>query len=123
MRFHGTDEDSATDIVQNGLNRKKWQTIIAEQGGDPTGFSLTDDLLIARQHAVKAATLRGQRGAIIAAQDGELPTQETGDGTESFDPGETKILPHEMKFVGPGVFCFVERDINPLTSPANAKSE
>ncbi len=119
MRYHGTDEDSAIDIVQNGLNRKKWQTIIAEHGGDPSGFSLTDDLMVARQHAVKAATMRGQRGAIIAAEESELPTQATGDGTESFDPGETKILPGEMKHVGSGVFTIIERGIAPLHPSAN----
>lgn len=67
MRYHGTDEDSANDIVQNGLNRKKWQRIVAREGGDPTGFSLTDDIEIARQHcaivAARAVTALKANGA------------------------------------------------------------
>jgi hypothetical protein len=118
MRYHGTDENSADDIVRNGLSRKKWQRIVAREGGDPTGFSLTEDQAVARQHAVKAATLRGGKGAVIAADDGELPTQATGDGTQSFDPGESKILPADMKDVGPGVFKVVEKEIHSLSPPA-----
>ena len=118
MRYHGTDEDSADDIVQHGLSRKKWHTIVLNQGGDPTGFSLTDDLEIARKHARKSAALRHRKGAIIAAEDDKLPTQATGDGTQSFDPGETKILPKEMKGVGPGVFRVLERNIAALAPPA-----
>jgi hypothetical protein len=117
MRYHGTDEDSANDIVQNGLNRKKWQTIVAREGGDPSGFSLTDDPEIAREHARKAATLRGRRGAIISADDADLPAQATGNATQAFDPDETKILPQDMKQVGPGVFKLVEKDIPPFSVP------
>ena len=58
-------------------------------------------------------------GCVIAAEDSDLPVLEIGDGTESFDPGETKILPREMKFGGPGVFTIIERDIAPLALPAN----
>jgi len=118
MRYHGTDESSADDIVQNGLSHKKWQRIVAREGGDPTGFSLTDDPVVARQHAVKAATLRKRKGAVIAAEDAELPAQATGDGTQSFDPGESKILPKNMKDVGPGVFKIAEKDIAPYTPSA-----
>lgn len=118
MRYHGTDEDSANDIVHNGLNRKKWQRIVAQEGGDPTGFSLTDDIGIARQHAIKSATLRGRNGAILAADDADLPKQATGSGAQSYDPGETKILPRDMKSVGPAIFRVAIRGIAPLSPPA-----
>jgi hypothetical protein len=118
MRYHGTDEDSGHDIADNGLNKKKWKKIVDGEGGDPTGFSLTDDLDVARQHAQKAATLRNKPGAIIAADDSRLPAQATGDGTKNFDPGETKIRPKDMRKVGPGVFKIVEDRIPPLTRPS-----
>src|ERR1700722_2641578 len=118
MRYHGTDEESAADIVQNGLGRQEWEKIVAREYGDPAGFSLTDDPTTARYHAAKAATLRNRKGAVIAADDAELPRQATGERTQSFDPGETKILPKDMKSVGPGVFQVVEKDIASFAPPA-----
>ena len=118
MRYHGTDADSAHDIVRNGLSRNKWHKIVVLEGGDTTGFSLTDDPMVARQHAAKAASLRNRKGAVIAADDSELPIQATGDGTQSFDPGESKILPKDMKDVDPGVFKIVEEDIVSFSPPA-----
>ena len=56
-------------------------------------------------------------GAVFAADDGDLPIQATGDATEGFDPGETKILPAGMKSVGPGVFNIVEKNIASLSPP------
>jgi hypothetical protein len=99
------------------LSRKKWQRIVAREDGDPTGFSLTDDPMVGRQHAAKAASLRNRKGAVIAANDGELPIQAVGDGTQGFDAGETKILPKDMKDVGPGVFKIVEEDIASFSPP------
>ena len=118
MRYRGTDEDSADDIVQNGLSRRKWYSIVVDEGGDTTGFSLTNDPIVARHHAVKTATLRNRKGAVIAADDAELPIQTTGDGTQSFDPGESKILPEDMNEVGPCVFKVVEKDIVSFSPPA-----
>lgn len=118
LRYHGTDEDSANDIEQNGLSRRKWYKIVLHEGGDTAGFSLTSDPIVARQHAVKSATLRSRKGAVIAADDSELPMQATGDGTQSFDLGESKILPEDMKDVGPGVFKVVEKDLDSFSPPA-----
>ncbi len=113
--YHGTDTDSAHDIEKNGLSKKKWKQHV-DEGGDPSGFSVTEDIGVARQHAQKSATLRGKKGAVIAADDGDLPNLQTGTGPQGFDPGESKIPPKNInkKDVGPGVFKVVEDNIPPL---------
>jgi hypothetical protein len=77
---------------------------------------VTDDIKVARQHAQKSATLRGKKGAVIAADEGDLPNLQTGTGPQRFDPGESKIPPKNInkKSVGPGVFKVVDDGIPPL---------
>ena len=102
--YHGTDEESGQNIVEKGLSKRQWQQHV-DEGGDPTGFSLTEDIAIARQHAAKSAFLRDKsKEVILTADEANLPPLAKGTATESFDAGESKILPEHInkRSVGPG---------------------
>jgi hypothetical protein len=113
--YHGTDNESAADVVENGLDRAKWQKYV-DEGGDGTGWSVTTDPKIAAAWAAARAFLRGKpSGTVIVANEKDLPPLAKGTGVESFDPNERKILPKDFRKVGPGVFKVLLPDIPPLS--------
>ncbi len=104
--YHGTDEDSAKNIVENGLDQQAWETAAGGAGPDPKGFSVTDNL----QHAADWARWRAwerlgteDRGIILEADPAKLPLS-VGQSGQWADPGERFIRPEDFPKVGPGVF-------------------
>src|SRR5438445_6252297 len=49
--YHGTDQDSAQNIMLNGLDQQAWEIAAGGAGPDPKGFSVTDNLEHARDWA------------------------------------------------------------------------
>jgi hypothetical protein len=100
--YHGTDAQSADDIVKNGLS--------VDQAGkvgnpmDEKGFSVTSNPATAQGWANFAEARRGRSGAaVIVADEADLPPLR---GSESgwCDPGEAYIPTKDMHSVGPGAF-------------------
>lgn len=104
--YHGTDENSARNIVQDGLDPRAWEEAAGGAGPDFKGFCVTDNLRHAEDWAKWRALERlgpDGKGVILEADPDQLPLQ-LGQAGEWADPGERFIRPEDFAAVGPGVF-------------------
>ena len=100
---HGTDSNSAIDIVKRGLNNRARRRAAGAAGVDDKGLSVTTDPAIAGAWARARASERGGKPAVLQAPRDALPLR-VPDSDNLGDPGELYIDPAEFLQVGPGIF-------------------
>ncbi|MDZ7615702.1 MAG: hypothetical protein U1E05_01785 [Patescibacteria group bacterium] len=89
--YHGTDADSADNIIRNGVDRKKLLGSDPVEGADTPGLFVTDKLSDAEDYARLRGGERGKPGSILEWDDTEIGRFFEGVGEDN-----EAVIPFDM---------------------------